>query len=102
MVMPMVLSVSALRRSWGAFLGILPQFVAIIVVAGLTGAGLRVVCVTHLHEFSRALSAQGRPDALFLRAERLDDGRRTFRIVPGDPRPTSHGEDIWAAVMGES
>ena len=72
------------------------------VVAGLTGAGLRVVCVTRLHEFSSALSAQGRPDALFLRAERLDDGRRTFRIVPGDPRPTSHGEDIWAAVMGES
>ena len=25
-----------------------------------------------------------------------------IRIVPGDPRPTSHGEDIWAAVMGES
>lgn len=70
------------------------------VVDGLTDAGLRVACVTHLHEFSQGV-ARDRPDALFLRAERLDDGSRTFRVTPGAPRPTSFGADLWRAVMGE-
>ena len=69
------------------------------IVEGLIDSGLRVVSVTHLYEFSHNLAAAARPDVLFLRAERLPDGGRTFRIVPGDPLPTSHGEDIWTAVF---
>lgn len=38
--------------------------------------------------------------ALFLRAERLADGTRTFRIVDGEPLQTSYGEDLYGLVFG--
>ncbi|MEO6965600.1 MAG: hypothetical protein ABI076_06835 [Acidobacteriaceae bacterium] len=39
--------------------------------------------------------------ALFLRAERLADGRRTFRLVEGEPLPTSYGEDLYRQIFRE-
>jgi DNA mismatch repair ATPase MutS len=69
------------------------------IVDGLTDSGLRVIMVTHLYEFSHGLAAEGREGTVLLRAERLPDGARTFRVVPGEPLPTSHGQDIWAAVF---
>lgn len=69
------------------------------IVEGFIDSALRVLSVTHLYEFSHSLASEARPDVLFLRAERLSDGRRSFRIVPGEPLPTSHGDDIWAAVF---
>jgi DNA mismatch repair ATPase MutS len=56
--------------------------------------------VTHLHEFARQLFEQRRDDVLFLRAERLADGSRSFRIVPGEPLETSFGTDLYAEVFG--
>jgi hypothetical protein len=38
--------------------------------------------------------------ALFLRAERLADGRRTFRLVEGEPLPTSYGQDLYGRIFG--
>jgi hypothetical protein len=38
--------------------------------------------------------------ALFLRAERQPDGRRTFRVVEGQPLPTSYGEDSCRRIFG--
>ena len=40
--------------------------------------------------------------ALFLRAERLDDGRRTFRVLPGEPMPTSYGHDLYSRIFAET
>jgi len=40
------------------------------------------------------------PAALFLRAERRPDGQRTFRVPPGEPLPTSYGEDLYRQVFG--
>jgi hypothetical protein len=37
---------------------------------------------------------------LFLRAERRPDGHRTFRLLPGEPLPTSYGEDLYQEVFG--
>ncbi len=55
--------------------------------------------VTHLYGFAHALSAQ-EPDAcLCLRAERRADGKRTFRVVPGEPLETSYGADIYRDVF---
>jgi len=67
---------------------------------GLVEGGLRVAMVTHLTEFSRDLAAEGRPDVVFLRAERAADGARTFRVVPGGPLPTGFGADLWERVLG--
>ena len=37
--------------------------------------------------------------ALFLRADRQPDGRRTFKLVEGEPLSTSFGEDVYREVF---
>jgi hypothetical protein len=37
--------------------------------------------------------------ALFLRAERRDDGKRTVRLLEGEPLPTSYGPDLYRQVF---
>jgi DNA mismatch repair ATPase MutS len=67
------------------------------VTRALTEAGVRVVFVTHLYDFAVSVRREG--SARFLRAERRDDAVRTFRIVPGLPQPTSHGEDSYRRIF---
>lgn len=69
------------------------------IVGALLDRDVKVFFVTHLYEFAHGLFASARPDALFLRAERLDDGTRTFRVVPGEPLDTSHGKDLFDEVF---
>ena len=56
----------------------------------------------HLHEFARAFHDSRMGNAVFLRAERLSDGTRTFRMVEGEPQETSYGEDLYNAVFREA
>jgi MutS domain V len=72
------------------------------VVRALTESGIRVAFVTHLFDLAHSLERQALETVLFLRAERLSDGTRTFRVVPGEPEPTSHGADSYTRVFGES
>jgi len=58
-----------------------------------------VYFVTHLYTFSHGLQQSGREDALFLRAERQEDGTRTFRLTEGVPLETSYGRDLYAEVF---
>jgi len=37
----------------------------------------------------------------FLRAERGADGRRTFKLAPGEPLTTSFGLDLYRDVFGD-
>ena len=37
--------------------------------------------------------------ALFLRADRREDGRRTFKLIVGEPLGTSFGEDVYREVF---
>lgn len=37
---------------------------------------------------------------LLLRAERLANGRRTFRLAEGEPLPTSYGADLYERIFG--
>jgi len=71
------------------------------IVMALLEAQVRVVFVTHLYDFAHTLYAQQREDTLFLRAERLPDGTRTFKIVPGEPLATSFGEDLYRQIFGD-
>jgi len=70
------------------------------VVRALIERRIKVVFVTHLFEFARLLREEARADTMFLRAERLPDGTRTFRIVEGEPLQTSYGEDLYREVFG--
>ena len=71
------------------------------IVRGLLEAGIKVGYVTHMYDLASSLDAERNGEAAFLRAERLADGRRTFRIVPGEPLPTSHGADIYRRIFGD-
>ncbi len=69
------------------------------VVRAFVEQGVRVVFVTHF--YSLAAAFLGDPQALFLRAERLADGRRTYRLKPAPPEPTAYGRDLLRQVFGE-
>lgn len=70
------------------------------VVRALVDSGVRVFLVTHFFDLAYSMFAQASDIALFLRAERAEDGRRTFRIAAGEPLPTSYGEDLYDRIFG--
>jgi len=70
------------------------------VIGALTEAGIRTIFVTHMYDLAGRYYAEHDPGMLFLRAERRPDGHRTFRLLPGEPLPTSYGEDLYQEVFG--
>jgi DNA mismatch repair ATPase MutS len=70
------------------------------IVEALLEERVRVCYVTHLYELARGFHAQQREDAIFLRAERESDGRRTYRVVEGEPLETSYGIDTFNKIFG--
>lgn len=70
------------------------------IVRALLETGIKVVYVTHMFDLAHGLFDARRNDALFLRAERLASGERTFRLVEGAPLPTSYGQDLYRKVFG--
>ncbi|HTU03933.1 MAG TPA: hypothetical protein VMG13_00130, partial [Trebonia sp.] len=70
------------------------------IIRAFTEAGIRVVYVTHLYDLAESCYTRNRGKALFLRAQRRPDGQRTFRLLEGEPLPTSYGEDLYQQVFG--
>lgn len=68
----------------------------------LDEAGVAVVYVTHMFDLAESFRRDGLETSLFLRAERLDDGTRTFRVVPGEPQRTSFGQDSYRRIFGNA
>jgi len=69
------------------------------IVAALEEKGLRVVFVTHMHTFAKDLYDRRTDRELFLRAERLADGTRTFKLTEAEPLATSHGKDLYLRIF---
>lgn len=69
------------------------------IVRALLESGVKVVYVTHLFDLAYGFYEARKDTSLFLRAERLADGRRTFRVVEGEPLPTSFGEDLYRRIF---
>ncbi len=55
--------------------------------------------VTHMYALAKTLADQRNGTIVFLRAERLEEGRRTFHLRPGMPQMTSHGPDLYDQVF---
>ncbi|WP_376796404.1 DNA mismatch repair protein MutS [Thermogemmatispora sp.] len=74
------------------------------IVTALVEHGVTVCYVTHLYTLAHDFASQRerRPEMLFLRAERLPDGRRTFRMVEGEPERTGHARDLYARVFASA
>jgi hypothetical protein len=68
----------------------------------VTEAGVTVVYVTHMFDLAESFHRDRLETSLFLRAERRDDGMRTYRVVPGEPLPTSFGQDSYRRVFGRA
>jgi hypothetical protein len=60
---------------------------------------MKVFYVTHLYEFARGRHERNNPDALFLRAERNEDGTRTFKLREAEPLQTSYGQDLYIKIF---
>jgi DNA mismatch repair ATPase MutS len=69
------------------------------IVQALLKMGIRVFYVTHLFALAEGFFRAEICETLFLRAERLEDGRRTFRLTEGEPLPTSFGEDLFRGIF---
>lgn len=67
------------------------------IVSTLIEKGIKVCFVTHLYEFTRSFNGD---NILFLRAKRLPDGERTFRLKEADPLKTSYGVDLYYRIFG--
>jgi len=69
------------------------------VIRAMLDKQIKVFFVTHMYDLAHGLHEQQLDAALFLRAGREPDGRRTFRLVEGKPLPTSHGEDSYRRIF---
>ena len=70
------------------------------VVRAMLDKQIKVFFVTHMYDLAHSFYALELDTALFLRAEREPDGRRTFKLIEGEPLPTSYGEDSYRRIFG--
>jgi hypothetical protein len=71
------------------------------IINALLDKDVKVVCVTHLYELAHGFFERSSGDALFLRAGRQAGGTRTFKLVEGEPLPTSFGEDLYKSIFAD-
>lgn len=68
------------------------------ITQALVENGVEVFSVTHLYTYAAAFL--GDKETQYLRAQRLEDGERTFKVVPGEPMQTAFGEDLYRKIFG--
>lgn len=68
------------------------------IVTALLENDVTVCFVSHMYEFARAFLHSD--EALFLRANRAEDGTRNFRLREEKPLSTSFGVDLYQQVFG--
>lgn len=72
------------------------------IVDALLEHHIKIFLVTHLYTLAEGLHDDGPYPTMFLRAERRDDGVRTFRLVEAEPLQTSFGQDLYQQIFRES
>jgi DNA mismatch repair ATPase MutS len=70
------------------------------IVRALAEQRIKVFFVTHLYEFAHGFYDKKLENAMFLRADRQADGRRTYKLIEGEPLRTSFGEDVYHKIFG--
>ena len=63
---------------------------------------IKVFFVTHLFEFAHGCYETPSRNVMFLRAERQSDGKRTFKLIEGEPLQTSYGQDLYNRIFKEN
>lgn len=70
------------------------------IICALLEKRIKVFFVTHLYEFAHGFYDKRMENVIFLRAERQTDGKRTFKIIEGEPLQTSYGADLYKKIFG--
>lgn len=73
--------------------------IAFQIISAVVENPTKVVCVTHLYELARRLFDENQGNILFLRAQREEDGARTFKLVEGEPLRTGFGGDLFENIF---
>ncbi len=71
------------------------------IVNALLDVGTEVFFVTHMYDFANGMREGRAERALFLRAQRSEDGTRSFRMIEAEPLETSFGEDLYRKIFAE-
>ncbi len=76
--------------------------IAYDIVKALKEEGVRIYTVTHLLSFAQQMYEESKTDekVCFMCAEHLDDGKRTFKIIPHEPEMTSFGLELYDQILG--
>lgn len=69
------------------------------IISALLEKHVKIFSVTHLYEFAHAFYDNKIENAIFLRAERQNDGTRTFRLIESKPLQTSYGVDLYKQIF---
>jgi MutS domain V len=69
------------------------------IVSALLEQAHKVVFVSHKFAFTQGFYEKRLDTVLFLRADRQPDGRRTFKLIEGEPLSTSFGKDVYREVF---
>ncbi|MBQ9701006.1 MAG: hypothetical protein IJV71_10360 [Lachnospiraceae bacterium] len=75
--------------------------IAYVILKAFYEKNIQTMMVTHLHQLADDLYNKQLPGITFLVAERLDDGSRTFHMIPGKPSHTSFGTDLFKILEDE-
>jgi len=70
------------------------------VVSALVDDDVTVFFVSHMYEFARSFLNDDQ--VLFLRADRGEDGSRSFRLREAKPLPKSYGADLYERIFAPS
>ena len=65
------------------------------IVRALLESTIKVFAVTHRFDFAQSFFERHADFTLFLRADRLPDGARSYKLATKRPLPTSFGEDLY-------
>ncbi len=69
------------------------------IVSALLDRDIMVFFVSHMYEFARIFFDDQGVKTLFLRADREEDGNRSFRLHEERPYPTSYGTDLYRNIF---
>jgi DNA mismatch repair ATPase MutS len=72
------------------------------ITSALLEKRIKVFFVTHLYEFAHGFYDKKMENVIFLRAERQSDGKRTFKLIEGEPLQTSYGEDLYNRIFSST
>jgi DNA mismatch repair ATPase MutS len=69
------------------------------IVCALLERKIKLFFVSHQYTFTSGFHGKEWDNVTFLRAERKDDGTRTFKLVQAEPLRTSYGEDLYNRIF---